>query len=88
MEGKRSKLNTLINYPLSGLDLNKFLSVPNQRNSAEYDLYSVISHQGSLLSGNNDIKYISFNKIFHYSFACKILNSLQKIGTDEKRNID
>jgi len=40
LEGKRSKLNTLINYPITGLDLTRYLAGPPQRHKAEYDLYS------------------------------------------------
>jgi hypothetical protein len=58
LEGKRSKLNTLINYPITNLDLTRYISGPPRGNPADYDLYAVINHHGNLTSG-------------HYTSICK-----------------
>ena len=74
------KLNTLIEFPLQNLDLNKYIKSDDQ--ISKYDLFGVINHFGSLEYGH----YTSFCKNYHdnlwYEYNDRIVNKIQK----EKEN--
>lgn len=55
-----SKLGHLIQYPISNLNLSKYMSVYSPNPNEEYDLYSVINHMGSSGGGH----YTNYSKNF------------------------
>jgi len=56
-----SKNSDKINFPINGLDMNKYVLDPHTGESNIYDLYAISNHMGSLYGG-------------HYTAHCK--NSL------------
>ncbi|EGD75888.1 hypothetical protein PTSG_11617 [Salpingoeca rosetta] len=48
----RDKLDTLVDFPLEGLDLGPYVLDPQQHDSAVYDLYGVSNHMGGLGGGH------------------------------------
>ena len=61
MFGSR-KLNDLINFPTSGLDLNNYVMSSVDGGQCVYDLYAVSNHFGSLNGGH----YTAFAKNPYY----------------------
>ena len=72
------KINTLIDFPLSDLDLKKYSSNKSNINNDKYDLFGVINHYGSLEYGH----YTAFCKNYHdgnwYEYNDRIANRIQK----------
>ncbi|KAF7282109.1 hypothetical protein GWI33_003224 [Rhynchophorus ferrugineus] len=58
LERYRGKLNTLVEFPLEGLDLSQFAAEPQSGPSPRYNLYAVSEHSGTPYSG-------------HYTAHCK-----------------
>jgi ubiquitin carboxyl-terminal hydrolase 4/11/15 len=52
----RDKLDTLVDFPLDGLDLRDFVLSPSGRDGAIYDLYAVSNHMGSYGGGHCALK--------------------------------
>ena len=48
------RLDKKVNFPLTGLDLNPYLSGPLQQGGELFDLYGSVCHYGSTLSGQLD----------------------------------
>ncbi|CAF0889305.1 unnamed protein product [Adineta ricciae] len=48
--GLHQKIHTHVNYPITGLDLNRFLSTPSK--DAIYDLVAVCNHSGGVAGGH------------------------------------
>jgi ubiquitin carboxyl-terminal hydrolase 4/11/15 len=53
----RTKLDNLVQFPIEGLDINKFLKGPSDNNHV-YDLFAVSEHIGGMGGG-------------HYTAICK-----------------
>ena len=81
------KINTLIDFPIKDLDLDKYISKEKDKDKDEskkymsetkYDLFGVVNHYGSLEYGH----YTSFCKNQHnnnwYEYNDRIVNELQK----------
>mmetsp|Transcript_6335 Transcript_6335/g.10367 ORF Transcript_6335/g.10367 Transcript_6335/m.10367 type:complete len:539 (-) Transcript_6335:261-1877(-) len=52
-KGKRSKIDSLIDFPLKNLDLSDFVANKSKSRSAQlYNLYGVANHHGSLARGH------------------------------------
>merc|ERR1712136_519218 len=49
--GRRNKINSLVHFPVTGLDLSD-LVVADKANVPIYDLYAVSNHQGGLRGGH------------------------------------
>jgi len=56
-----SKNNEIVDFPVSGLDMSKYVINTKSEESSIYDLYAISNHMGSLYGG-------------HYTAHCK--NSL------------
>lgn len=58
--GGGSKIDTLVEFPLEGLDLSQFVLNPEQKNSGNliYDCYGISNHFGSVGFGH----YTAFGK--------------------------
>uniref|UniRef100_T1ITH6 ubiquitinyl hydrolase 1 n=1 Tax=Strigamia maritima TaxID=126957 RepID=T1ITH6_STRMM len=54
----RSKLSTLIDFPLTNLDLSPYMSTSSKSQPCVYNLYAVSNHSGTIYSG-------------HYTAYCK-----------------
>ena len=72
------KINSLIEFPLTNLDLNKYINKNNSnKNQSKYDLFGVINHFGSMEYGH----YTSFCKNNHdnlwYEYNDRIVNNIQ-----------
>ena len=48
----RSKLDSFVDAPESGLDMSKLVSTVNARDGAVYDLFAVSNHFGGLGGGH------------------------------------
>ncbi|KAJ5949290.1 hypothetical protein N7454_000874 [Penicillium verhagenii] len=48
----RSKLSTLVHFPLENLDLSKHVTGPTDGKSLEYDLFAVDCHSGTMSGGH------------------------------------
>jgi ubiquitin carboxyl-terminal hydrolase 4/11/15 len=57
MFGSR-KINDLVNFPTTGLDMSKYVVESTSKGDATYDLYAVSNHFGSLSAGH----YTAFAK--------------------------
>ena len=77
------KINTLIDFPLTNLDLKKYLSNKNIVNHSKYNLFGVINHFGSLEYGH----YTAFCKNYHdnnwYEYNDKFANKIPKENEKE-----
>jgi len=66
--GRRSKLNTLVNFEIEDMDLTQYAKGP-QKDDPMYDLFAVVNHHGSLGGGHYtacgknriDSKWYKFN---------------------------
>lgn len=54
----RDKLTTLVDFPLSGLDLSEHVLCTEQRGDAIYDCFAVSNHMGAL--GGGHCKFMLF----------------------------
>ncbi|XP_060532996.1 ubiquitin carboxyl-terminal hydrolase 2-like isoform X2 [Cylas formicarius] len=52
MERFRGKLNTLVEFPLEGLDLSSYAAEPHHAPPPRYTLYAVSNHSGTSCSGH------------------------------------
>jgi len=68
----RDRINTLVNFPIRGLDLAPFLLSENHKADAKYDLYAVSNHMGGMGGG-------------HYTAYAKNLQSQQWYHLDDSR---
>lgn len=48
----RDKINTLVDFPLTGLDLSEFVANPAHKSDI-YDLFAVSNHMGGLGGGSD-----------------------------------
>lgn len=65
---RREKLNDMVDFPVDGLDLSRYVIGPQQSSSPPlYDLYAVSHHSGSLSGG-------------HYTATCKNFFDLKWYG--------
>ncbi|XP_055346603.1 LOW QUALITY PROTEIN: ubiquitin carboxyl-terminal hydrolase 19-like [Paramacrobiotus metropolitanus] len=58
---RRDKIDTMIKYPLNGLDMSKFLVGPGDGGQYLYDLYGVVHHRGSTWYGH----YYGHTRCYH-----------------------
>ena len=70
------KINTLIDYPLTDLDINKFIK--SNDNVAKYDLYGVINHFGSLEYGHYTSFCLNYHDNIWYEYNDRIVNKIEK----------
>lgn len=62
------KINTLVDFPLDGLDLFEYVKAGNDATKSVYDLYGVVNHTGDAMGGhyfsyckNRNGKWYNFN---------------------------
>jgi len=68
----RDRINTLVNFPINGLDLAPFLLSEDHKTDAKYDLYAVSNHMGGMGGG-------------HYTAYAKNLDNKQWYHLDDSR---
>lgn len=61
----KTKLETLVNFPIHGLDLTKYVANKNNNRPHVYELYALANHYGNMGSGHYTayVKVCSFNEI-------------------------
>eukprot|EP00488_Nonionellina_sp_1-RS-2012_P002636 TRINITY_DN515_c0_g1_i1.p1 TRINITY_DN515_c0_g1~~TRINITY_DN515_c0_g1_i1.p1 ORF type:complete len:223 (-),score=78.88 TRINITY_DN515_c0_g1_i1:5-673(-) len=68
----RDRINTLVKFPVEGLDLSPFLLSKEHKNDAMYDLYAVSNHMGGMGGG-------------HYTAYAKNLENKEWYHLDDSR---
>ena len=71
------KINTFIDYPLTDLDINKYIK-SNDRVS-KYDLFGVINHFGSLNYGHYTSYCLNYHDNNWYEYNDRIVNKITKL---------
>src|SRR5687767_14645203 len=81
----RDRINTLVKFPLEGLELNKFILDENDSKDAIYDLYAVSNHIGGMDNGHYTAyaKNLYNQKWYHLddSNTSKVSNLNQIVST-------
>jgi ubiquitin C-terminal hydrolase len=78
-----AKIDTYIDFPIQGLDLNQYIAQNDKNNeniSALYDLVAVSNHTGTLLSGHYTTYARNYRNKTWYSFNDEITREI----SDEK----
>ena len=70
------KINTLIEYPLTDLDLKKYIKSKDK--VVKYDLFGVINHFGSMEYGHYTSYCLNYNDNNWYEYNDRIVNKIQK----------
>jgi len=68
----RDRINTLVKFPIKGLELSSFLLSEDHKKDAVYDLYAVSNHMGGMGGG-------------HYTAYAKNLDNAQWYHLDDSR---
>ena len=68
----RDRINTLVKFPINGLDLRNYLKSEDHKKDAIYDLYAVSNHMGGMGGG-------------HYTAYAKNLDNKQWYHLDDSR---
>ena len=55
---QRDKIETLVEFPITGLDLQKYVIDPNYKHSTKYDLIGICNHMGHLGGGHCEYLHI------------------------------
>ncbi|KAJ5585581.1 uncharacterized protein N7459_005381 [Penicillium hispanicum] len=79
----RSKLDTLVRFPLHDLDLTKYVSGPNDGKSLVYDLIGVDCHSGSMGGGH----YYAFAKNFITGDWCDFNDTHAAVVKNPERRV-
>merc|ERR1712141_664794 len=68
----RDRINTLVQFPVNGLDVSQFLKSEEHKATAKYDLFAVSNHMGGMGGG-------------HYTAYAKNLDNKQWYHLDDSR---
>ena len=81
----KQKINTDIIFPLTDLDISKYVILPEpHKNSLKYDLFAVSNHYGTLNFGHYDAYCLNYiNKSWYY-FNDKEVKLIHKNEEEEK----
>ncbi|KAI3760314.1 hypothetical protein L1987_50708 [Smallanthus sonchifolius] len=79
----KSKLETLVNFPIHDFDLTKYVANKNSSHPQIYELYALANHYGNLGSGHYTahVKLIHENKWYNFDD-----NHVSAIGEDDVRS--
>ena len=82
----RDRINTLVRFPIEGLDLSNYLIDPEAKKVATYDLYAISNHMGGLGGGHYvccffyfNFCYLSLISNFFYFFVLHFRLHMQRI---------